>query len=101
MHFVPSLPNPVAVAGEIFLPKADGSWPVRRILNGAARAALGDPKPMAETQRDLAERNPPDEAQKPARTKVLHAGRPDVERVVPVVDKPAFKSRRKQQPAES
>jgi hypothetical protein len=68
---------------------------VRRILNGAARAALGDAKPMAETQRDLAERNPEDAAQRPARTKVLHAGRPDVERVVPVVDKPAFTSRRK------
>lgn len=88
-------------AGEIFFPKQDGSWPVRRILNGAARAALGDPKPMAETQRDLAERNPADDAQKPARTKVLHAGRPDVERVVPVVDKPAFKSRRKQGLADS
>jgi hypothetical protein len=89
-------------AGEIFFPRAEGSfpkeagsWPVRRILNGAARAALGDAKPIAETQRDLAERNPADAAQKPARTKVLHAGRPDVERVVPVVDKPAFTSRRK------
>ncbi len=87
-------------AGEIFFPKEDGSWPVRRILNGAARVALGDPKPMAETQRDLAERNPADAEQKPARTKVLHAGRPDVERVVPVIEKPAFRSRRKQ-PAES
>jgi hypothetical protein len=81
--------------GEIFFPKEDGSWPVRRILNGAARAALGDPRPMAETQRDLAERNPGDAEQKPARTKVLHAGRPDVERVVPVVDKAEFTSRRK------
>jgi len=84
--------------GEIFFPKEDGSWPIRRILNGAARAALGDPKPMAETQRDLAERNPADAEQKPARTKVLHAGRPDVERVVPVVDKPGFRTRRKQMP---
>jgi hypothetical protein len=84
-------------AGEIFFPKEDGSWPVRRILNGAARAALGDAKPMAETQRDLAERNPADAEQKPTRTKVLHAGRPDVERVVPVIDKPVFTSRRKPQ----
>jgi hypothetical protein len=90
-------------AGEIFFPKTegsfpkeDGAWPIRRILNGAARAALGDPKPMAETQRELAERNPADAGQKPPRTKVLHAGRPDVERVVPVVDKPGFRSRRKQ-----
>jgi hypothetical protein len=82
--------------GEIFFPKEDGSWPVRRILNGAARMALGEPTVMAETQRELAERNPADGAQKPVRTKVLHEGRPDVERVVPVVDKPpAFKSRRK------
>ena len=85
-------------AGEIFFPKEDGSLPVRRILNGAARAALGTPKPMADTQRDQAERNPADAEQKPARTKVLHAGRPDVERVVPVIDKPVFKSRRKQEP---
>jgi hypothetical protein len=74
-------------AGEIFFPKEDGAWPVRRILNGAARVALGDPKPMAETQRDLAERNPADAEQKPTRTKVLHAGRPDVERVVPAAPK--------------
>lgn len=73
--------------GEIFFPKEDGSWPIRRILNGAARSALGDPKPMAETQRDLAERNPADAEQKPPRTKVLHAGRPDVERVVPVIER--------------
>ena len=83
--------------GEVFLPKDDGSWPIRRILNGAARAALGDPKPMAETQRDLAERNTADAGEKPTRTKVLHAGRPDVERVVPVIEKPAFRSRRKPQ----
>lgn len=82
--------------GEVFFPKEDGSWPVRRILNGAARIALGEPTAMAETQRELAERNPADEAQKPVRTKVLHEGRPEVERVVPVIDKPpAFKSRRK------
>ncbi|HEX3569310.1 MAG TPA: excinuclease ABC subunit C [Acidobacteriaceae bacterium] len=74
-------------AGEIFFPKEDGAWPVRRILNGAARAALGDAKHMAETQRDLAQRNPADAEQKPARTKVLHAGRPDVEREVPVLER--------------
>jgi len=81
--------------GEIFFPKEDESWPVRRILNGAARAALGDPKAMAETQRDLAERNPGDAEQKATRTKVLHAGPPDVERVVPVIEAPHFTSRRK------
>jgi hypothetical protein len=49
-------------AGEVFLPKAEGSlpkkdaadktaWPIRRILNAAARTALGEPKPTAEAQR--------------------------------------------------
>ena len=64
--------------GEIFLPNADGSWPVRRILRGAARMVLGDPKPMAETQR---------EAAKEAKVRILHEGRADVERAVPVVGK--------------
>ena len=83
-------------AGEVFFPREDGSWPIRRILRGAARMALGQPKPMAETHRELVERNPADEAQKPMRTKIMHEGRPDVERVVPVLDNtPAFKSRRR------
>jgi hypothetical protein len=58
--------------------------------------ALGDPKQLAETHRDLVQRDPADDAQKPVRTKILHEGRPDVERVVPVLDTPPrFKSRRK------
>lgn len=65
--------------GEVFLPNADGGWPVRRILRGAARAALGEPKKMAETQR---------EAAKGAKTKILHEGREGVERVVVVAEKP-------------
>ncbi len=86
--------------GEVFFSKAESpnkaAWPIRRILNGAARMSLGDPKPIADTQRDLAQRNPEDAAQKPTRTKILHEGRPDVERTVPVIDKPpTFKSRRK------
>ena len=40
--------------GEIFVPNEDGKWPIRRILRGAARMVIGDPKPMAETQRDAA-----------------------------------------------
>jgi Nuclease subunit of the excinuclease complex len=64
--------------GEVFLPNAEGGWPVRRILRGAARAALGEPKKMAETQR---------EAAKGAKTKILHEGREDVERVVVVAEK--------------
>lgn len=34
--------------GEVFLPKNDGTWPIRRILNAAARAALGEPAAEAE-----------------------------------------------------
>jgi hypothetical protein len=88
--------------GEVFFPREDRSWPIRRILRGAARMALGEPKPIAETQRELATRNAEDAAQKPTRTKILHEGRPDVERVVPIIEapsdrQPAFKSRRKPQ----
>jgi excinuclease ABC subunit C len=64
--------------GEIFFANEDGTWPIRKILRGAARMVLGDPKPMAETQRAAA---------KSAKTKILHEGRPDVERTVPVVPK--------------
>ncbi len=74
-------------AGEVFLPGVDGSWPVRRILRGAARVVIGEPKAMQETNR---------EAAKVMKTKVLHEGRPDVERVVPVVEKAStYRSRRK------
>jgi hypothetical protein len=66
--------------GEIFFPNDDCAWPIRKILRGAARMVLGDPKPMAETQRDATK-----EAAKGVKTKVLHEGRPDVERAVPVV----------------
>lgn len=60
-------------AGELFPANADGSWPIRKILRGAARAAIGEPKVMAETQR---------EALKDAKVRILHEGRPDVERTV-------------------
>ena len=62
--------------GEAFLPHADGSWPVRRILRGAARMVIGEPKWMAETQREAAAE---------AEVRILHEGREGVERVVPVV----------------
>ena len=65
-------------AGEFFLPNADGGWPVRRILRGAARMAIGEPKPMAETQRELAPG---------AKVRILHEGREGVERVVPIEEK--------------
>ena len=68
--------------GEAFLPNPDGSWPVRRILRGAARQALGEPKPLPEVQREGAKK-----AAKDVKTRILHEGRPDVERVVPVITK--------------
>ncbi len=74
--------------GEVFVPTPDGSWPLRRILRGAARQVLGDPKPLPDVQR---------EAAKAAKTRILHEGRPDVERVVAAVDK----RRRRPQPEEN
>jgi excinuclease ABC subunit C len=64
--------------GEISVANPDGTWPVRRILRGAARVVLGTPKEMAETRREDA---------KDAKVKILHEGRPDVERAVPVMGK--------------
>ena len=41
--------------GEVFLPKEDAPdktvWPIRRILNAAARISLGDPKPTSDALR--------------------------------------------------
>ncbi|MDQ2832625.1 MAG: excinuclease ABC subunit C [Acidobacteriota bacterium] len=66
--------------GEIFLPNEDSSWPIRRILRGAARMVIGDPKPIAETNREAAP-----EAAKEIKTRTLHKGRPEVERTVPIL----------------
>jgi hypothetical protein len=63
-------------SGEVFLPNADGSWPIRRILNGAARVVLGPPTEAAPVDR---------EAAKALKTKIIHAGREGVEKVVPVL----------------
>jgi excinuclease ABC subunit C len=68
--------------GEIFFANEDRSWPIRKILRGAARSVIGDPKPMAETNRDAA-----NEAAKGIRTRILHQGRPEVERTVAVLPK--------------
>jgi hypothetical protein len=69
--------------GEVFLPTAypnsnggDQQWPIRRILNGAARVVLGPPATVATIDR---------EAAKNLKTKILHAGREGVEREVPVL----------------
>ncbi len=69
-------------AGEVFLPNADASWPVRRLLNGAARVVLGDPVQMDAVNREAAR-----EKLKAVKTKVIHEGREGVERVVPVLPK--------------
>jgi excinuclease ABC subunit C len=64
--------------GEVFLPNPDSTWPIRRILNGAARVALGPPAPVSAVDR---------EAAKALKTKIIHAGREGVEREVPVLPK--------------
>jgi hypothetical protein len=65
-------------AGAILFPNPDGGWPVRRLLNAAAREALGPPREAAPVDR---------EAAKEMKTRVLHEGREGVERVVPVLPK--------------
>ncbi len=70
-------------AGAILFPNPDGAWPTRRLLNAAAREALGAPREAASVDR---------EAAKEMKTRVLHEGREGVERVVPVLPK---RSRRK------
>jgi excinuclease ABC subunit C len=87
-------------SGEIFFPNSDRSWPLRRILRGAARMVLGEPVAMAGTQRDAA---------KAAKVRILHEGRADVERTVPAVQKivskvdspKSFTSRRSRTPTDS
>jgi len=64
--------------GEVSLPNPDHSWPIRRILNGAARIVLGPPAAAPPVDR---------EAFKDLKTKVIHEGREGVERVVPVLPK--------------
>jgi excinuclease ABC subunit C len=68
--------------GEVFLPNADGTLPVRRILRGAARMVLGEPKLLPEVQREAAGE---------AKVRILHEGRPEVERAVPVVGRRSVK----------
>lgn len=81
--------------GEVLLPNADGSWPVRRLLNAAARVVLGPPAEVAAVDREAAD-DPTirKAAQSATGTRVLHPGREGVERVVPVLPKRA-RARRK------
>ena len=76
-------------AGAILFPNPDGAWPVRRLLNAAAREALGPPREAAGVDR---------EAAKEMKTRVLHEGREGVERVVPVLPKRG--RRKKKEPAD-
>ena len=78
-------------SGEVFLPNPDGSWPIRRILNGAARVVLGPPAPVSAVDR---------EAAKVLKTKIIHAGREGVEREVPVLPK-RVRTRKAATPAET
>jgi hypothetical protein len=41
-------------AGEVFLPTPEGVWPIRRILNGAARVVLGPPAEAPPVDREAA-----------------------------------------------
>lgn len=75
-------------AGECFLPNADGSWPVRRLLNGAARVVLGPPTAAAPVDRDAASEltaAAKKAAKSTTKTKLLHEGREGIEREVPVL----------------
>ncbi|MBW4038279.1 MAG: excinuclease ABC subunit C [Acidobacteria bacterium] len=69
-------------AGEVFLPGPDGSWPIRRVLNGAARVVLGPPLPVDAVDREAAKA-----LKANFKTKIIHAGREGVEREVPVLPK--------------
>ena len=81
--------------GEVFLPignpkDGDTTWPIRRILNGAARTVLGPPTAAPPVDR---------EAAKTLKTKIIHQGREGVEREVPVLPK-RTRSRKAVTPAE-
>lgn len=78
-------------SGEVFLPAVSanrsgggGSWPIRRILNGAARIALGPPAPVAAVDRGAA-REAAKAEKATLKTRILHPGREGVEREVPVL----------------
>jgi len=76
-------------AGEVFLPNADGGWPVRRLLNGAARVVLGDPVLADAVNREAARK-----MLAGGETRTIHAGREGVEREVPILPKKKSRSRK-------
>jgi hypothetical protein len=53
--------------GEVLLPNAEEAWSMRRLLNAAARVALGPPAVAPPVQRDAAKRMEPDAAAMPKR----------------------------------
>lgn len=75
--------------GEVLLPNADGTWPVRRLLNAAARVVLGPPVELPPVDRDAAHvlTETADKEVEGTKTRLLHPGREGVERVVPVLPK--------------
>ena len=70
--------------GEVFLPNPDGSWPIRRVLNGAARVVLGPPATVSAVDREAA-REAAKALKSTLKTKIIHPGREGVEREVPVL----------------
>jgi len=64
--------------GEVLLPNVEEEWSVRRLLNAAARVALGPPAAAPPVDREGA---------KELKTKILHEGRDGMEREVPVLPK--------------
>lgn len=86
--------------GEVFLPDRtsdpEGGWPIRRLLNAAARVVLGPPAEMSPVDRERAV-----EAAKALKTRVLHPGREGVERVVPVLPKRSAGRRKAVLPGEA
>lgn len=89
--------------GEVLLPSSDGSWPLRKVLNAAARAVLGPPATLPPVDRERAKvfaetadkegeevEIPGDASLQEAAatgTRILHRGREGVERIVPVLPK--------------
>ncbi len=73
-------------AGEVLLPNPDGSWPLRRLLNAAARVVLGPPAELPPVDREAA-KVVAEAADTEAKTRILHPGREGVERIVPVLPK--------------
>ncbi len=82
-------------AGEVLLPNQEDNWPVRRLLNAAARVVLGPPPELPPVDREAAKvlaETADKDGEEPGgkseiKTKLLHPGREGVERVVAVLPK--------------